>query len=252
MLLLLLFSCSDSNPKKSTLRGEYITRTHDDFAFIAEPQLPLPREPYPWEKPLIGNHPPITKEHFRCKGSSSNPERVYFNGKENIHLRDCGGPTKHSLPLQDGKEFVYPILIDLLNYIQAKTERRVIITSGHRCPDHSAYAEPENPHSKHTVGAEVSFYVQGLESQPEKIVALLQQYYAGAPFERYHKEDTNVSTPPWYNKEIFIKLFKPTEGRNADNRHPYPYLAIQVRHDRDRNCRVLYDWNMAHKNFLRK
>ena len=35
----------------------------------------------------------------------------------------------------------------------------------------------------------------------------------------------NVLIPPWYNKEILIKLFKKNEGRDLDNRHPYPRSA---------------------------
>ena len=31
-------------------------------------------------------------------------------------------------------------------------------------------------------------------------------------------------TIPWFNKEIFIKLYRKSEGRDGDNRHPYPYL----------------------------
>ena len=114
----------------------------------------------------------------------------------------------------------------------------MIITSGHRCPQHNTYVDPSyyNRTSKHLIGAEVSFYVQGMEYLAETIAHYLQDYYHThfdrpdyAVFKRYEKNDTNVSTQPWYNKEIFIKLFKKDEGHNFDNRHPYPYVSIQVR-----------------------
>lgn len=167
------------------------------------------------------------------------------------------------LPLKDKKEFIYPILIDLLNAIQTKTGKRVVITCGHCCPEHSAYLDPSvsNQASKHMLGAEVDFYVEGMESQPEKIIALIQAYYKEEPkyrglknfieFKRFEKETTNVSTPPWYNQEIFIKLYRKNEGRDGDNRHPYPYLSLQVRYDWDLDQKVTYSWDKAYGNFLR-
>ncbi len=56
-------------------------------------------------------------------------------------------------------------------------------------------------------------------------------------FQRWTRAGSDVAIYPWYNKEIFIKLYQATEGRDLDNSHPYPYIAIQVRWDRDRNQR---------------
>jgi len=261
-LILLLNSCSDSVESDSShQRGEFITRKYNEFAFAPPYPKPQERPPYPWEKPLIGNHPLITTEYFRCKGSSLNPGRVYNNGSETTRIYDCGGAEKHSLPLRNGKDFIYPILLELVNYIQAQTGKRVVITCGHRCPEHNIYSDPSPPNqqSKHMIGAEVSFYVQGMETQPEKIINIIQKYYKEkhtttpfTNFERYEKGDTDVSTLPWYNKEVFIKLFKPSEGRNMDNRHPYPYISIQVRYDTETKQRIQYNWNDAYKNYLRK
>ena len=112
------------------------------------------------------------------------------------------------------------------------------------------------------IGAEVSFYVQGMEELSEKIIQLCQDFYKTNPdysnkkeyteFKVYEKEDTYVSTPPVYNKEIYIKLYKKKEGRDFDNRHPYPYISIQVRHDREKDERVIYSWKEANQNYLRK
>jgi hypothetical protein len=220
----------------------------------ATPLIPttLEKEPlpsYPWEKD--GNLSPITKDYFRCKGSFLNPFVPIIKDNKIIeNIFDCSG--SHSLPFRHGKEFIYPILIELLNEIQASTGKAVVITSGHRCPQHNRYIDPspKNQSSKHQIGAEVSFYVAGLEHKPETILNAILSFYRSDPryasegksyasFERYDKE-TDVSTKPWFNKEILIKLYLPHEGRNSDNRHPFPYFSIQVRFDRDTHMRAAY------------
>lgn len=208
---------------------------------------PLPS--YPWEKD--SKLSPITKDYFRCKGSSLNPLVPIFKDKKVIeNIFDCSG--SHSLPIRHGKEFIYPILIELLNEIQASTGKAVVITSGHRCPQHNRYVDssPKNQSSKHQIGAEVSFYVAGLEAQSSAVLNAIFSFYRSDPryasegksyatFERYEKE-TDVSTKPWFNKEILIKVYLPHEGRNYDNRHPFPYFSIQVRFDRDTQMRAAY------------
>lgn len=236
--------------------GEYIYRLHDEKFPSPPPPEQKDVESYPWDKTLVANLPKLTKEYFRCKGSALNPPKTLEKSGDK-HL-DCGGTEKHSLPLRNGKEFIYPILIDVLNYIQLKTGKRVVITSGHRCPEHNTYVDssPANQYSKHLMGAEVSFYVQGLEEHPEASIKLIQEYYKGQKeyeeFKRYEKPDTDVSTQPWYNKELFVKLYTRKEGRDFDNRHPYPYISLQVRYDRDLKEKVMFSWDKAHKNYYRK
>ena len=53
------------------------------------------------------------------------------------------------------------------------------------------------------------------------------------------------------NKEILVKVYQAEEGRNLDNRHPYPYLQLQVRWDRDTKQPVSYTWHGAHRNYHR-
>lgn len=256
----------ENTPRVRNQKGEYIQRRSDET--VANLDLPkkIPPPLYPWDKFSEGDHHPITKEFFRCKGSTLNPAHIVQKQDGPVHYYDCGGVDTHSLPLRDGKEFVYPILIDLLNFIQTKTGKKVVITCGHRCPEHNTYADEsvENQCSKHTIGAEVAFYVQGMEHDPETIVKYIQEYYQETPiykelkdskdyltFQRYEKPDTNVTTTPWYNKEIFVKLYKKHEGRNFDNRHSHAYISIQVRFDRDLNERVNYSWDKAHRNYHR-
>lgn len=254
---------ADLKKRRNNQTGEYLYRFNNEFTVIP-PMEKIDKTPYPWEEQEAGSFPKITKEFFRCLGNSLNP--VHSSEAEGGELRcyyDCGGAKRHSLPLKDGEEFVYPILIDILNEIQLKTGKRVRITSGHRCPEHNTYVDPApaKQYSKHLIGAEVSFYVQGMESQPLAVLQLIFDYYHSLPkyqnnknyqeFNRYEKPDTDVAVPPWFNKEIFVKIYAAHEGRDFDNRHLYPYLSIQVRHDFEKDERVVYSWDRAWRNFYR-
>ncbi len=264
-LLLMLYSCSgleqseQEKIRRLNAKGEFIYRNHEDRLYAIPAPNRRTRGKYPWEDAYVGKLPKITKEFFRCKGSSLNPSCL-----QQTELRfDCGGSEKHSLPLRGNKEFIYPILIEMLGYLQAKTGKKVVITCGYRCPAHNTYADGSvfNQTSKHMIGAEVDFYVQGMEQAPEEVVRLLMEFFKDSPryrgkkeyeeFTRYEKSDTNVSIPPWYNKEILIKLFRKNEGRDFDNRHPYPYVSLQVRYDRDLGERVAYSWPKANSCYMR-
>ncbi len=263
-------SCSDfetseqENRKRQNLKGEYLYRKSDTRLFSVETPNPRKREIYPWEEGQGLAFSKITKEFFRCQGSGLNPpqEDVSTTGKP-VQYLDCDGGSRHSLPLISGKEGVYPILLDLLNYIQAKTSKRVVITCAHRCPVHNTYADRSKLGrvSKHMIGAEVDFYVQGLEESPQKVIDWILQYYQETPFyrgkaeyqkfARYEKSDAHVAVKPWYNKEIYMKLVGKDEGRDFDNRHPFPYINLQVRYDKKEQKRVQYSWERAHKGYLR-
>ena len=240
---------------------EPIYRYHDEVQYTIDTPIHRIREKYPWEEGMIRGHHKITKEFFRCKGNSLNAPKATLtkNYEESYHF-DCGGLEEHSLPMRGDQEFIYPILIDLLNYLQEKTGCKVVITSGHRCPKHNLYLDPSkgNKLSKHLIGAEVDFFVETMEKDPEKVVKLLIEFYKEQEndfeyktFHRYEKGDTNVSTKPWYNKEVFIKLHKPFEGRDIDNDHSHPYISIQVRYDRQAKRRASYTWDQAFNGYLR-
>ncbi len=250
--------------RRMNTKGEFIHRNHDESYYTLQSPPQKKRELYPWEEANSGAHPKITKEFFRCKGSSSNPPHAdHKDPTRPVNFFDCGGFQKHSLPLKGDREYIYPILIDLLNEVQSKTGSKVVITCGHRCPAHNAYADNStyNQNSKHMIGAEVDFYVLGYESKPEEIIQILMSYYQEnalyqkekgyAEFERLDTKDLNVATKPWYNKEILIKLYKKTEGRDLDNRHPYPYISVQVRFDREQNEKVICDWKRAFNCYRR-
>lgn len=265
LFLLLLAGCSGLEKteydrlRRQNCKGEYIRRSHTEYFYPIENPIAKERDPYPWEDGEGSLYPKITREYFRCKGSPTNPPRI-DPGDPKHPLSDCNG-IKHGLTIMNGREDIYPVLPELLNFLQKKTQKKVIITCGHRCPIHNLYAEPSSKMSKHMIGAEVDFYVQGMEDQPFEIVNILQQFYQETPryhghaeyetFLRYEKDDTGVSTKPWYNKEIFIKVYRENEGRDFDNRHPFPYVSIQVRYDRDKKERVNYSWDRANREYLR-
>ncbi len=231
-------------------------RNHNEYFFTPPPPQPRTRAAYPWEDKHVGGFQRISKEFFRCKGNPLNPVVVQERGeREPLYYRDCKG-RRHGLPVKNDEEFVYPCLINLLNYVQEQTKKRVVITTGHRCPMHNAYSDytPYNWGSKHMIGAEVDFYVEGMEDQPEEVIKILMAYYKDdeeyAAFTRFDNEGLNIATSPWYNKEVFIKLYKANEGRDFDNQHPYPYIGVQVRYDRDEEKRVVFDQAQA-QNYLR-
>lgn len=263
---ILFNSCSNlEESEKEKIRranafAEVISRKHDEMLFPVETPIYQRRKNYPWEETLVGNQTRITKEFFHCKGKAKNaPIKIQDNFE---HIFDCGGNEQHSLPLRNGKEFIFPALIELVNFLQKKTQKQVIITCGHRCPTHNSFSDQtsQNQNSKHLIGAEIDFYIKGMEWDPETVVKLLMQYYKEHPkyknevvftqFNRYEKE-TNTNAHPWYNKEIFIKLFKSHEGRDLDNNHRFPYISIQLRWDRERNEPVLYTWAQAFNGYLR-
>jgi hypothetical protein len=266
LILTCLCGCSgfekteyDKQRQKNSIK-ERVCRQHDNYFFpLLKPKknkIPI----YPWEEDRVENLPRITKEFFRCRGSSAHAARIDLGGDK---LEDCKGSTKHSLPIIEGREGIYPILIDLMNYLQKRTKKKVVVTCGHRCPDHNKYADDtkKNRCSKHLIGAEVDFYIQGLEEKSQKIIEMIFEYYQKNKFyngkneyqnfSRYKLSDTGVSIAPWYNKEIFIKLYKENEGRDFDNRHPYPYISIQVRYDKRNKKRVLYNWERSVNGYMR-
>ena len=228
-----------------------IQRQEDEILFPF-PKIEIQkRDSYPWESKYIGPHLRITKEFFRCRGRFTHPPIQMHNSKELVYHLDCGGIEQHSLPMKNGEEFIYPILIELLNYIQEQTGKKIAITCGHRCPTHNLYADTSKPNrtSKHLIGGEVDFYVEGFENNPQAIIDILQGFYT-SPFKR-STHFKKVSTPSWYNKEVVLTLYQAEEGRDFDNNHPYPYLSIQVSYDSKSKRAVHYNWHQAHNGYLK-
>lgn len=260
-LTLLVSGCStNDSPNNNQLKGEYLYRRHNEYQFTVPQEELFSPKSYPWQEKNQAIVP-ISIYHFRCKGSILHPVHLLNKGQEKTPYWDCGGAHNHSLPLRNQKEFIYPILVDLLNETQNRLKSKVVITSGHCCPNHFAYNDPSQAHklSKHTIGAEVDFYVEGFEYDPQKVVEILQSYYKTAPkyqglkqFEEFQREQKpSWGHPGWLNKEIYIKVVEKNEGRDFDNSHSYPYINIQVRYDWDTQSNVSASWDKAFKSFYR-
>lgn len=247
-----------ANIRRANAKAEKILRYHDEHLCVIDPAKHRRREPYSFET-YLGSYPKITKEYFRCRGNAKNPPRFLHEGVLNLCRYDCGGFDKHSLPIKEDKEFIYPVLIDLLNEVQKVTNKKVKITCGHRCPVHHFYAasNKEGNNSKHLIGAEVDFYVEGLQESPQQVIDVLIGYYQKkyvneldySHFIRTSTEDTRVKG--WSNKEILIKLHQKDEGRDFDNQHPYPYITIQVKVDKETGQKIFCNLDQATKSFLR-
>ncbi len=257
-LIALLFASGCTQEQKEP---KAIFRSKADERVPASAQANKVYPVYPWndsDSPLKA----ITKEFLRCKGSSLNPPYIiYENGKEKDRIWDCGGFERHGLPVRNGQEYIYPVLLELLNFVQSSLQKRVIVTSGHRCPSHEQYIDEKHKtaSTKHLIGGAVSFFIEGYETQMDKVVQEIIRYYALNPLFSGKKEYVEFSRNPtsdtqtaaWANKEVLVKVYLPNEGRNLDNRHPFPYLDIQVRFDRELNKPVACLWQDA-QTYLRK
>lgn len=226
---------------------ESIKRKASDSNFeLKDPIQAENQEIYPWQKKYIGHLPKITKEFFRCKGHPSHPPLCIKSEDNQVTYQpDCDGIESHSLPIRDGREFIYPILIDLLNHVQEITGRRVVISSGHRCPTHNLYIDPskKNRVSKHLIGAEVDFYVEGMENQADSILEILKNFYASNPLKnRGHS---------WLNQEVIITKHSMKEPFNGDNQHGFRYITIEVCYDKDKKKPVHFSWKLGYNGFHR-
>lgn len=257
LLALFLGGCSGLEKSESqkqrqvNLVVEPIQRKENDAFFVIQDPQPVKNKAiYPWQQKYIGQLPRITKEFFRCNGNPLNPIiKVESEASQVTYQMDCGGMERHSLPVRQGEEFIYPILIDLLNAIQEKTGKRVMITSGHRCPTHNSYVDPsqKNRVSKHLMGAEVDFYVKGLEYDPRSVVAVLEEFYRDDTDFQSLKKNGNV----WSNKEIIVTCHLATDRRNGDNKHPYPYITLELLYDRHSRKPVHFSWHLGYNAFHR-
>ncbi len=266
-LFALVVSCSpmEESEREKLLKINEITekiyRLEGEHFFHSNEVVVKSLSPYPWEPKSLSVDKKITKEFFRCRGSFSNSNKSLIDeSRDKTTVADCSGMEKHGLPYRDEKEFIYPALIELLNYLQEKMGKRVVITTGHRCPTHNTFADrsKKNQYSKHQIGAEVDFYVEGFEESPLEVVRFIMHYYTEHPeldygaFRECKHNSLGLSHPGWYNKEIIVNIKQKDEGRDFDNRHPYPYVTVEIRCDRSEDDKVVeYNWNVANNCYIR-
>ncbi|MBN2479286.1 MAG: hypothetical protein JXA94_03580, partial [Parachlamydiales bacterium] len=89
---------------------------------------------------------------------------------------------------------------------------------------------------------------------------LIEKYYLEKSKYKNNKnyteffEDTKskdfLKNSAYYNKEILVKIYDFDEGRDFSNRHPYPYISIEVLYDSQEDKKVSYSWEKAHRGYL--
>jgi len=156
----------------------------------------------------------------------------------------CFGIKSHSLPIRNGKEFIYPILIQLLNLVQE--EEKVVIVSGHRCPEYNRHIGGAAT-SKHQIGAAVTFYVEHTDSQLiiEKILSYDPKQEMGQFVKIQGKRGVY-----WANREVKVELLRDQKEGIEKGEGPL-LIELEVLFDRDASRRVNYSWDEAHKNLFR-
>ncbi|MCH9811166.1 hypothetical protein K0U07_00210 [bacterium] len=251
-LLFLLVGCSTADERVQSRRmqnnksTEKIYRLSHEKVYEEKEQKLVKREPYPWEN--AADFPKITMNMLRCRGCSSNKERT----RGDKAFTDCNGMKDHGLPYVDGEEFVYPVLVSLLNKVQNSLNKKVVVTSGHRCPKHNDYLNlGKSRISKYMIGACVDFFIEGMENDAEQIVEEIISLYKEDSDNYCHftKSKSSKGTPSWRNKEISISIQK--EGEHSIlYKKDHPVLSISVRYDRQKGEHVHLDWKHAYQGFI--
>lgn len=256
VIAFLCYSCSgleqseQDKIKKMQAQSELILRFEKETPHqIIFPQRRI-RERYSWEANLAHGFTRITKEAFRCKGRGSPKPKI---SKESAALFDCQGADKHSLPLAEEKETIYPALLEILNYLQDNLSKKVVVTSGHRCYAHQVYllGTTSGAVTKYLIGAQVDFIVEGVAAFDPKILEALKSYYdtTFSGDKEYTLEKSVMGV--WQNKEILVKIFSKYEGRNEDNHHELPYISIELKHDRDSDTKIQVSYQKALTSYYR-
>ena len=252
------------DPDRTTARGwrpkvvrRYpIMRSNQDVEFPLLPPWENEERLYPWDQEQGTVFSTITKENFRCKGGTHHRLRKLVGANQQVHyIEDCQGGGEHPLPLQEGKEFIYPVLIDLLNHLQKALQARVVITSGHRCPQHQLYISPKchQAHSKHLIGYAVDFIFDRKSLDVKKTLHAMQKFYAknnhgleDIQFYTLHSDFSVQSHPISFgNQEIRVTFFPADTLIDGDNTHAEPFARIEVLYDRFRKQKVFCSWEKA-------
>jgi hypothetical protein len=252
LLLFLLSSCSTADERVELRRmnnnksSEKIYRLSSERVYKETDMELASRELYPWENETEFSK--ITMNTLRCRGNISHKKRV----KDKKEYEDCGGMHHHGLPYIDGEEFVYPVLISLLNKVQNSLNKKVVVTSGHRCPKHNSYLTLGTSRiSKYMIGAKVDFYVEGLEDNYEDVIERIMYLYEGEKeeYSLFKKIAAKGSSPSWRNKEVIITTAHDGEHTVLLKKN-HPVISIEVRYDRERDARVILDWKKAYQGFI--
>lgn len=254
LLLIFLFTaCSTANDRvqkkrmKNNISTEKIYRLSHEKAYEVEKPKLVRKMSYPWESETA--YPKITMDTLRCRGDISH-EKKERGGKV---YEDCKGLYEHGLPYVDGEEFVYPVLVHLLNKVQGAFDKKVVVTSGHRCPKHNTYLSlGKSKISRYMIGAKVDFYVEGMENNTEEIIERIMHFYSDEEdrYSRFQRVSHDNGSYSWKNKEISISISREGEHSIIEGKKN-SVISIEVRYDRDREELVRVEWDKAYQGFIR-
>lgn len=214
----LAISCSD---KKSTT----ISKTYDiqkDFTptnFILPYELPQKKPTYPWNT-CYPRFLSLTKYSFQCPGT--NPEA-------NIPLHQkCLGALHHGLPLVNGKEYIYPRLIDLLNFLQKENKEKIMVIRGHLCPKAFSLLDPKEQHEKYLIGAMVK--VSSQVNWEKNLSTLVKKFYDKKKEEDPLYEIGSSTYPITFINQEFKFIIYPSLLTNI--------MEIEVLYDKEKDSRI--------------
>lgn len=250
LFLFLCISCSTADQRAEKRRmkenesSERIYRLSHQKFYEEKPATLVKKEPYPWESGF--EFPLITMDHFRCRGHG----KVRSSGDK--EFKDCQGLADHGLPYGDNDERVFPVLIKHLNQLQKDFEKKVVITSAHRCPKHHAFLTyGKSKISRYMIGAKVDFYLEGLQHQTDQVVDKLKSYYKGDEgYESFYQVRNKDGTISWHNKEVIITVNHEGEHKDLD-KLKHPVVSIDVRYDREKSENIVLDWKRAYEGYIR-
>ncbi len=234
VLLLLLFnflnsSCSRKNPS-ITSKTYNIHKNFVPNDFVIPQELPQKKPSYQWEKqhsPL----PSFTKYSFRCTGT---------NQEENIpSYKKCLGTLQHGLPLYNGKEYIYPRLIDLLNFLQKENNEKISIIRGHLCPKVFALLDIKEQNNKYLIGAIVK--ISSKINWEQNLPFLIKKFYEKKKEENPLQEINNSNYPIIFtNNEFKFIIYKPLTTN---------IMEIEVLYDKEKDLTINFTIEDA-QNYL--
>jgi hypothetical protein len=246
--LLLLISCSTADERsqkqrmKNNLSCEKIYRLSSEKNYHIDSLELATRQLYPWENET--KYPKITINTLRCRGSK---DATPIKSGDKI-FEDCGGLHDHGLPYQDGEEFIYPALITLLNRVQNSFDKKVVVTSGHRCPKHHNYlVKGQSKISRYMMGCKADFTVEGLENRPEEIIVKIMDLYPNEKFQKINQADGSTL---YTSKQFHLMINKEGEHSILGEKH-HPVVSVDVRYDQDKQEAIILDWDKSFHGFIR-
>lgn len=229
LILILNTSCSH---KKSPMTAKTYN-IHKDFIpndFVLPQESSQKNPTYQWEK-QYPSFPSFTKYSLRCPGT---------NTEQNVlPHKKCLGALHHGLPLYNGKEYIYPKLIALLNFLQIENNEKIIIIRGHVCPKVFSLLNTQEQNTKYLIGAIVK--ISSKINWEKKLPSLIKKFYDNKKEEDPLYEIKSPDYPIIFvNKEFKFIIHKPLIINS---------MEIEVLYDKEKDLLIKFDLEDA-QNYL--